>query len=113
MYPSLTSNRWLAIRFGRTCRQSFLTLFTRLEAVGNLVLFFATLFCVVQRATVNPAIAGLAISYAMAITQVRLLYYCGTAIRHSHQTLNWLVRMSSQLESDIVAVERVEEYTLV
>jgi len=37
---------------------------------------------------------GLSLSYAMSVTQ----------------TLNWMVRMSSQLESDIVAVERVEEY---
>lgn len=27
------------------------------------------------------------------------------------QTLNWLVRMSSELETNIVAVERVSEYT--
>lgn len=27
------------------------------------------------------------------------------------QTLNWMVRMTSQLETDIVAVERVDEYT--
>ena len=27
------------------------------------------------------------------------------------QTLNWLVRMSSELETNIVAVERVKEYT--
>ena len=80
--------------------------------MGNLVLFFATLFCVVQRATVNPAIAGLAISYAMAITQVDSYSSCIIAYMQT-QTLNWLVRMSSQLESDIVAVERVEEYTMV
>ena len=29
------------------------------------------------------------------------------------QTLNWLVRQSSELETNIVAVERVEEYSLV
>lgn len=29
------------------------------------------------------------------------------------QTLNWLVRMSSELETNIVAVERVHEYTKV
>lgn len=27
------------------------------------------------------------------------------------QTLNWLVRMTSELETNIVAVERVSEYT--
>lgn len=29
------------------------------------------------------------------------------------QTLNWLVRMSSELETNIVAVERVHEYSKV
>lgn len=29
------------------------------------------------------------------------------------QTLNWLVRVSSELETNIVAVERVHEYTKV
>jgi len=27
------------------------------------------------------------------------------------QTLNWLVRMTTELETNIVAVERVKEYT--
>lgn len=27
------------------------------------------------------------------------------------QTLNWMVRMSSEVETNIVAVERVKEYT--
>lgn len=29
------------------------------------------------------------------------------------QTLNWLVRMTSELETNIVAVERVNEYSLI
>ena len=27
------------------------------------------------------------------------------------QTFNWMVRMTSEMESNIVAVERIEEYT--
>eukprot|EP00043_Microstomoeca_roanoka_P016335 m.166363 g.166363 ORF g.166363 m.166363 type:complete len:1602 (+) comp16436_c27_seq1:218-5023(+) len=66
----------------------------RLEFLGNCITFFAALFAVVERNTVTGGVVGLSLSYAMSITQ----------------TLNWMVRMSSQLETDIVAVERVEEY---
>ncbi|KAG8311150.1 Canalicular multispecific organic anion transporter 1 [Homalodisca vitripennis] len=42
----------------------------------------------------NPGLVGLSISYALQITQ----------------TLNWLVRMTSDVETNIVAVERIKEY---
>ncbi|TRY91587.1 hypothetical protein DNTS_021753, partial [Danionella cerebrum] len=80
VYPWIVSNRWLAMR---------------LESLGNLVVFFAALFAVISRDSLNSGIVGLSISYALNVTQ----------------TLNWLVRMTSELETNIVAVERVSEYT--
>ncbi|XP_071454824.1 multidrug resistance-associated protein 1 isoform X2 [Hetaerina americana] len=66
----------------------------RLEMVGNLIILFASLFAVIGRETVNAGIVGLSVSYALQITQ----------------TLNWLVRMTSDVETNIVAVERIKEY---
>lgn len=79
VYPWIVSNRWLAMR---------------LESLGNLVVFFAALFAVISRDSLNSGLVGLSISYALNVTQ----------------TLNWLVRMTSELETNIVAVERVREY---
>ncbi|XP_053165769.1 ATP-binding cassette sub-family C member 2 isoform X2 [Hemicordylus capensis] len=69
----------------------------RLEFVGNLVVFFAALLAVLAKDVLDSGIVGLSISSALSVTQ----------------TLNWLVRMTSELETNIVAVERVHEYTLV
>uniref|UniRef100_A0A672I6Q9 ATP-binding cassette, sub-family C (CFTR/MRP), member 2 n=1 Tax=Salarias fasciatus TaxID=181472 RepID=A0A672I6Q9_SALFA len=66
----------------------------RLEFLGNLVVFFSCLFAVISRDSIDSGIVGLSISYALNVTQ----------------TLNWLVRMTSELETNIVAVERVSEY---
>ncbi|XP_069761773.1 multidrug resistance-associated protein 1 isoform X2 [Narcine bancroftii] len=66
----------------------------RLEFVGNCIVFFAALFVVASRSSVRPGIVGLSISYALQITS----------------TLNWLVRMTSEVETNIVAVERVQQY---
>uniref|UniRef100_A0A673LVV6 ABC-type glutathione-S-conjugate transporter n=1 Tax=Sinocyclocheilus rhinocerous TaxID=307959 RepID=A0A673LVV6_9TELE len=66
----------------------------RLESLGNLVVFFSALFAVISRDSLNSGLVGLSISYALNVTQ----------------TLNWLVRMTSELETNIVAVERVREY---
>ncbi|XP_075422206.1 multidrug resistance-associated protein 1-like isoform X3 [Ascaphus truei] len=79
-YPSIVSNRWLAIR---------------LEFVGNCIVLFASLFAVVSKHSLSPGLVGLSVSYALQVTTY----------------LNWLVRMSSELETNIVAVERVKEYS--
>ncbi|XP_050432447.1 multidrug resistance-associated protein 1 isoform X1 [Adelges cooleyi] len=78
-YPSTVANRWLAVR---------------LETIGNLIIFFASIFSVLGKDTLSAGIVGLSVSYALQITQ----------------TLNWLVRMTSEVETNIVAVERIKEY---
>ncbi|KAL9964349.1 hypothetical protein ACROYT_G027978 [Oculina patagonica] len=79
-YPSMSANRWLAVH---------------LEFVGNLIIFFAALFAVINRDSLQSGLVGLSITYALQVTA----------------TLNWMVRMSSELETNIVSVERVKEYS--
>jgi ABC-type multidrug transport system fused ATPase/permease subunit len=72
----------------------------RLELVGTLIITFACLSAVAERGAsgadpVFAGLAGLAISYSMSVTQ----------------SLNWSVRMASDMEANMVAVERVQEYT--
>ena len=53
-YPSFTAERWLSLR---------------LELLGSCIVYMTTLLAVINRNTLSPGIAGLAISYAMNITQ--------------------------------------------
>ncbi|GMR61820.1 hypothetical protein PMAYCL1PPCAC_32015 [Pristionchus mayeri] len=80
-YPSIVANRWLAVR---------------LELVGNLIVFFAAMAAAWFKGSegLSAGLVGLSVSYALNITQ----------------TLNWAVRMTSELETNIVAVERINEY---
>ena len=66
----------------------------RLEIIGNLVLMFAALLAVLSRGAINPGNVGLSLSYALNVTGV----------------LNMLVRQSSEVETNMVAVERIREY---
>ncbi|XP_042718857.1 ATP-binding cassette sub-family C member 2 [Lagopus leucura] len=66
----------------------------RLEFVGSLVVFFSALLAVISKNSLEGGIVGLSVSSALNVTQ----------------TLNWLVRVTSELETNIVAVERVHEY---
>jgi len=50
---------------------------------------------VLGKDSLTPGLVGLSVSYALSVTQ----------------TLNWLVRMTSELETNIVAVERLKEYS--
>ncbi|KAK3596925.1 hypothetical protein CHS0354_002487 [Potamilus streckersoni] len=77
---SLTGLQWLAVR---------------LEILGAVVVVAAGTFAVFGRETLNGAIVGLSISYAIQFTE----YF------------NWYVRMTSELETNIVSVERILEYT--
>ncbi|KAK9889603.1 hypothetical protein WA026_006976 [Henosepilachna vigintioctopunctata] len=66
----------------------------RLELLGNLVVFFTVIFGVTAK-HLNAGLIGLSITYALEITE----------------TLNYLVRLVSELETNIVSVERIQEYT--
>jgi len=91
-YLNFSCNCWLGVR---------------LEFAGTLIITFAALFAVLGRnyyivsengitntSTAFAGMAGLSISLALAVTQ----------------SLNWSVRMASDLESQMVSVERVMEY---
>ncbi|KJR80768.1 uncharacterized protein SPSK_04818 [Sporothrix schenckii 1099-18] len=81
-YPSVSSNRWLAVR---------------LEFIGAIVILAAAGFAVISVANhsgLDEGMVGLAMSYALQITT----------------SLNWIVRQSVEVETNIVSVERVLEY---
>ncbi|KAG0073648.1 hypothetical protein BGZ90_011416 [Linnemannia elongata] len=75
----IVTNRWLQIR---------------LECLGSVIVLAAALFAVLGRDTLNPASAGLALSYAMGVTQ----------------DIVWLVSALCDLQNQLVCVERIEEY---
>lgn len=64
----------------------------RLELVGALIVLFACFFAVLGRETMSAALVGLSVSYALQISQV----------------LSFLVRMTAEVETNIVAIERGE-----
>ncbi|KAK4475608.1 hypothetical protein MN116_000631 [Schistosoma mekongi] len=66
-----------------------------LELVGNLVILAVAILSVVASGYLSAGFSGLVITYALGL----------------NQTLNWLVRMFSELEINIVSVERIHEYS--
>ncbi|EAT43549.1 AAEL005026-PA [Aedes aegypti] len=66
----------------------------RLEIVGAFVVFFAALLAVLARESIGPGIVGLSITYALQISA----------------TMSFMVRMTSVMETNVVAIERLEEY---
>jgi ABC-type multidrug transport system fused ATPase/permease subunit len=81
-YPSVSSNRWLAVR---------------LEFIGALIVFGSASFGVVSLyfGAANSSVIGLMLVYSLSVTQ----------------TLNWMVRQSCEIETNIVSVERIKEYS--
>ncbi|NXA36024.1 MRP3 protein, partial [Eudromia elegans] len=67
----------------------------RVEFVGSCVVLFAALFAVIGKNNLSAGLVGLSVSYALQVTM----------------SLNWMVRMTSDLETNIVAVERIKEYS--
>ena len=81
-FPSINANRWLAVR---------------LEFIGSVIILAAASFAIISVATgsgLSAGMVGLAMSYALQITT----------------SLNWIVRQSVEVETNIVSVERVLEY---
>lgn len=80
-YPTVCANRWLAVR---------------LEFIGSIIILSAASLAVVTLPSgrITPGTIGLAMSYALQITQ----------------SLNWIVRMTVEVETNIVSVERILEY---
>jgi ATP-binding cassette, subfamily C (CFTR/MRP), member 1 len=81
-FPSISANRWLAVR---------------LEFIGSLIILAAAGFSILSVATgsgLSAGLVGLAMAYALQITQM----------------LNWIVRQTVEVETNIVSVERVLEY---
>lgn len=82
-FPSISANRWLAIR---------------LEFLGAVVIFASASFAIISvtsGGSVTAGMVGLAMSYALQITS----------------SLNWIVRQTVEVETNIVSVERVLEYS--
>ena len=67
----------------------------RLEFFGYTIVFLSALFAVLSKDTLSPGLVGLSISYSLSITLV----------------LNMLVRSATDLETNIVSIERCLEYT--
>ncbi|XP_044753452.1 multidrug resistance-associated protein 1-like isoform X2 [Coccinella septempunctata] len=67
----------------------------RLETIANFIILFSALFCVIGKDSLSSGIVGLSVSYALQITQ----------------TLNWLVRMICDIETNIIAIERIKDYS--
>ncbi|OAP61199.1 hypothetical protein AYL99_03400 [Fonsecaea erecta] len=81
-FPSVSANRWLAVR---------------LEFIGSVIILSAAVFAIISVTTgsgLSAGMVGLAMSYALQITQ----------------SLNWIVRQTVEVETNIVSVERVLEY---
>ncbi|KAH6604283.1 cadmium factor [Trichoderma cornu-damae] len=81
-FPSISANRWLAVR---------------LEFIGAVVILAAAGFAIISVAShsgLSAGLVGLAMSYALQITT----------------SLNWIVRQTVEVETNIVSVERVLEY---
>ncbi|TRY93238.1 hypothetical protein DNTS_014375 [Danionella cerebrum] len=65
-----------------------------LEFLGNLLVLAAGILSVMGRETLSPGIVGLAVSHCLQVTGI----------------LSWIVRAWTDVENNIVSVERVKEY---
>ncbi|TKY85683.1 hypothetical protein EX895_005223 [Sporisorium graminicola] len=82
-FPAVSCNRWLAVR---------------IEMMGSVIIFIASTlaaFIRTKNGKMDAGLLGLMMSQALSTTQ----------------TLNWVVRSASEVEQNIVSVERVVSYT--
>lgn len=81
-FPSVNANRWLAVR---------------LEFLGSIIILSASGLAILtlKSGHLSAGLVGLSVSYSLVVTQ----------------SLNWIVRMTVEVETNIVAVERVKEYS--
>lgn len=81
-HPAINANRWLAVR---------------LEFLGSIIILASSGLAILtlKNGAISAGLVGLSVSYALQITQ----------------SLNWIVRMTVEVETNIVSVERVLEYS--
>ncbi|XP_033887088.3 multidrug resistance-associated protein 1-like isoform X1 [Acipenser ruthenus] len=65
-----------------------------LEFLGNCIVLSAAIFSVMGKGILSPGIVGLSVSHALQVTGI----------------LSWIVRSWTDVENNIVSVERVKEY---
>jgi ATP-binding cassette subfamily C (CFTR/MRP) protein 1 len=98
-YPWISLNRWLAFRLETVGK--YHTIPTSWQCVdrhliGSIFILSATFMAVLTTVTtgnITAGLVGLSVTYALSVTQA----------------LNWCVRMSCEIESNIVAMERIKE----
>ena len=78
-YLTFANQRWLS---------------TRLDAIGNMLVFVTGILVVTDRFNVNPSIAGLVLSYVLAIVQM----------------IQFTVRQLAEVENNMNATERIHYY---
>ncbi|XP_062841068.1 multidrug resistance-associated protein 1 [Trichomycterus rosablanca] len=66
-----------------------------LEVLGNLLVLTAAVLSVMRKESLSPGLVGLAVSHSLQVTGI----------------LSWMVRAWTDVENNIVSVERVKEYT--
>lgn len=81
-HPAINANRWLAVR---------------LELLGSFIILGSSGLAILslKSGQISAGLVGLSVSYALQVTQ----------------SLNWIVRMTVEVETNIVSVERVLEYS--
>ncbi|XP_036597659.1 multidrug resistance-associated protein 6 isoform X2 [Trichosurus vulpecula] len=68
---------------------------TNMEMLGNILIFTAAFFAVFSKPHLSPGIVGFSVSMALQVTEI----------------LHWAVRSWTDLENNIVSVERMRDYT--
>ncbi|KAF9205221.1 hypothetical protein BGZ49_004325 [Haplosporangium sp. Z 27] len=67
----------------------------RLESLATFIIFTSTLLAVLNKDTLSPSLAGLALSFTLVLVE----------------EIAWLLRIFTRFQGDLVCVERVHEYS--